>query len=372
MKRLSPERQKIWQELQEIVKFCNPAPPFIRQNAMNIFLMPSRLWESTWVLSKMDKPGRVLDVACGNPAHMIWLPLMGFNYIGIDPKFEEGEKLAKFKHYLKSMVREPDILRNLQVLPLRMEQIEWENEFDYVISISAMEQIPINVVAQGIPLMLKALKPGGKMLLTVDQKLTHDGGRTYDGWYKEGQPHIELAKYFERIIISAVQAPEHDYPGPGLYHHLTEYLRRNPNRWAGDFLEFRNQPYGLEFIKKGQNPQYDIKQGYTDAVWYESPRPEICSWEQYQIERFSLEQLNQFYNIERVIEEEVQREGKFWSQSKVNEVVSSLDAGEKLDMIQAEWVGDRLNFVDGFHRAFVIERTFGLDCEIPVITRGLN
>lgn len=372
MKRLSYEKQEIWEDLQAMVKFFNPAPPEIQKKGLDIFLMPSRLWESTWVLDKIWGGGnKVLDVACGNPGHMIWLGIMGYEYTGIDPKFA-GDNLPLFRQYLQRTISHADTLRRLNILPMRMEEIQWVDEFDFVISLSAMEQIDLSIVKKGIPLMMRALKPGGRMLLTIDQKLTHDRGKTYDPWYGDkGSPQVPLTKYYEEIILALEQAPVHGWNSPGLYHNLQEYLDRNPGRWASDFPEFRNQPYGLEFIKKGFTREYNIEDGYTDKIWYDEPQR--CEWEDYKIERLSLERINKFYyNIADVIKQEARREGKFWSQSKTNEVVSSLKAGEKLDMIQIERNRQDLHMYDGFHRAFVLQRMFGLDLEIPVVTKRVE
>jgi len=266
-----------------------------------------------------------------------------------------------------------EIRKNINIIPIGMEEIEWQNEFDYVISISVVEHINFPIIRAGMIKAMQALKPKGKMLLTIDQKITKDAGDTYIPesmyhYYLNSNIYAPLSKYYEDIILSLKQYPEttlsyhEDIDKPaGIYLNLKDYVKNNPDKWSKDFPEFLHKPYGLEFIKKERENNYDISKGYTEDIWEFHTNKKY-----YKVKRVKVSDIAKQYNLDRVIEDERLAYGYFWSQQKLNNIMLDLELGKRINVIALEQKNNSLVMADGFHRLYIIRKLFGENITILV------
>jgi len=136
----------------------------------------SRRWEYPWALENaglVESDGiaiknlgklKVLDVGCGKAPFLVYLGILGCRAYGSDPG--GGKGIDGFwgdfdkdfgKPYIKKLRQET------------MSKLSWPDDyFDRVFCLSVIEHLSEKEVKAGIKQMRRVLKPGGLLLITLD------------------------------------------------------------------------------------------------------------------------------------------------------------------------------------------------------------
>jgi SAM-dependent methyltransferase len=146
----------------------------------------SRRWEYPWAIESAElvepdgyaidniKKVKVLDVGCGSAPFLVYLGMMGCQAYGSDPGGKAGmeDTIDGFwfvfdkdfgKPYIKELRQEG------------MEDLSWpDNHFDRVFCLSVIEHLPTWAVKKGVNEMRRVLKPGGLLVISVDNGMQKD------------------------------------------------------------------------------------------------------------------------------------------------------------------------------------------------------
>lgn len=143
-------------------------------------LYGSRMWEYPFALIAADlRPGmKCVDVGCGMTAFTIYLKeVEKCQVIGTDPDF-----FATGTRYKGYGISGEFVLRTgIRVIQSRMESIPLtSNTFDRVFCLSVIEHLDAQSARHGIQEMARVLKPGGRLIITVDVDLETEFPRPLD------------------------------------------------------------------------------------------------------------------------------------------------------------------------------------------------
>jgi 2-polyprenyl-3-methyl-5-hydroxy-6-metoxy-1,4-benzoquinol methylase len=126
----------------------------------------SREWEYPWAIhsSKVRRGYTILDVGCGKSPFLTYLGMMGCEAYGLDKgETKEHDGLWGYdedfgKPYVKEIREE-----------MMSEMSYPDNFFDIVFCISVLEHVSRAEVKAGLKEMRRVLKPGGLLVITLDE-----------------------------------------------------------------------------------------------------------------------------------------------------------------------------------------------------------
>jgi len=141
----------------------------------------SRRWEYPWAIESAGlvksngtpidniKEMKVLDVGCGHAPFLVYLGQMGCQAYGSDPGAGGPDGLWG--------VFDPNFGKP-HITELRqegMQDLSWpDNHFDRIFCLSVIEHLPSDQVRAGVERMRRVLKPGGLLVISVDDGLMRD------------------------------------------------------------------------------------------------------------------------------------------------------------------------------------------------------
>lgn len=145
-------------------------------------LYAARLWEYPFALMSAElEPGMICaDIGCGMTAFTLYLKEIAHcRVLAIDPDiFDSGIKYKCF-----GVSREFARKTQLSVLQCGMESLALaSNSLDRVFCLSVIEHLPLEVIRKGLREMARILKPGGRLIITVDTNLCTELSRPLDLW----------------------------------------------------------------------------------------------------------------------------------------------------------------------------------------------
>ncbi len=132
-------------------------------------------------LSLVPCGGRVLDAGCGSGRDVNYFIQKGFDVEAFDASGE--------------MVKFASGLTGIEVQHLRFDQIEYSNVFDAVWACASLLHVPKDYFNDVLQRLVRALKCGGVMYLSVKEKesVTPTGGRRF---------YYYTATEFDRLLSS--------------------------------------------------------------------------------------------------------------------------------------------------------------------------
>lgn len=146
----------------------------------------ARMWEYPFaILSAQLQPRmRCVDVGCGRTPFTVYLKrVAGCEVVGVDPDiFETG---TRFKCHGVSR----DFIRKsgLAILQGGMEDINLPScTADRVFCLSVIEHVKADIARRGVQEMARLLKPGGRLIITVDVNMHSEISRPLDLIWESG------------------------------------------------------------------------------------------------------------------------------------------------------------------------------------------
>jgi SAM-dependent methyltransferase len=174
----------------------------------------SRRWEYPWAIENAKLVGpdgyivkgikrlKVLDVGCGRAPLLVYLGMLGCKAYGSDPG--GGGEIDGFwgdfdksfgKPYIKELRQES------------MSKLSWpDNYFDRVFCLSVIEHVPEKEAKAGVIQMKRVLKPGGLLLITVDNGVHNELIREFVSmpFYGEVNLHVPKPSRYLYFILGMV------------------------------------------------------------------------------------------------------------------------------------------------------------------------
>ena len=146
----------------------------------------SREWEYPWAIiySDVKKGDRILDCGCGGSPLLPFFAYHDVECYGVDKNY--GKKLKSYSKIklmifrtsplatLRDFYVDPSVVvgKNITISNDDMTNLHFEDEsFDKIFCISVIEHLSVAEAKKSIEEMVRVVKPGGKILLTID----HDG-----------------------------------------------------------------------------------------------------------------------------------------------------------------------------------------------------
>ncbi len=139
----------------------------------------ARMWEYPFALISAElQPGmRCADIGCGMTAFTIYLmKIAKCETVGVDPDiFESGI------HYKGHGVSQEFIRKTgLEIVQCGIESIDLpSNTFDRIFCLSVIEHIQPEIARRGIQEIARILKPGGRLVITVDVNMHSEISRPF-------------------------------------------------------------------------------------------------------------------------------------------------------------------------------------------------
>ena len=167
-------------------KWLEPLLELIHQERPLLFdLWHTRQWEYPWAVLSADlRPGmRVLDAGCGGSPFPVYLARRGLHCWGIEPGGQESiHELGPYRFVRRRLLRLMGVnfgggyyeLNKRFKVPITYEQVSIERMsfengfFDRVFCLSVMEHIPRSQWRVCVEQLLRVLRPGGKLAITMD------------------------------------------------------------------------------------------------------------------------------------------------------------------------------------------------------------
>lgn len=146
----------------------------------------ARLWEYPYsVLSAQLNSGmKCLDVGCGMNAFLPYLrDIEKCDAIGLDPDFFESGLHNKAHGINNNFIKKT----GLMIVESSMENIPLPTSaFDRIFCISVIEHVDSEVARKGMHEMARLLKPGGKLIITVDVNIFQEINKPLDLIWESG------------------------------------------------------------------------------------------------------------------------------------------------------------------------------------------
>ncbi len=165
-------------------------------------------------LGRVKAPGTILDAACGAGLYDEMLVHAGHSVLGIDQS--SGMLTRAREHYPK------DQYPNLRYLKMGLQEMNFQETFDGVICMDAMEHICPEDWPGILAGFCKALKPGGPLYITVDAMLGDE--------YRES---FERARAMGLPVVYGEQVDDLD----AAYHIAMGQDLLDPNALSGERLD---------------------------------------------------------------------------------------------------------------------------------------
>jgi len=145
----------------------------------------SRQWEYPWALESAElvqpdgkpvddiKELKVLDVGCGHAPFLVYLGQMGCQAYGSDPGADKSSvRIDGLWGYFDANFGKPWVKELRQE---GMEKLSWpDNYFDRVFCLSVIEHVSPSAAKAGVKKMKRVLKPGGLLVISVDNGERHE------------------------------------------------------------------------------------------------------------------------------------------------------------------------------------------------------
>lgn len=143
-------------------------------------LYAARMWEYPFALQSAELEPRMkcADIGCGMTAFTVYLKEVArCEVVGVDPDvFDAG---IRYKGH--GVSREFVEKSGLQIVQCGMEWIALSsNTFDRVFCLSVVEHLPEEAARSGLREMARILKPGGRIIITIDTNMRSEISRPFD------------------------------------------------------------------------------------------------------------------------------------------------------------------------------------------------
>jgi len=208
--------------------------PWGSKNPNSIVTHWSREWEYPWAVinSEVKKEDNVLDCGCGGAPLLPYLVerFECFGY-GIDLKYGDLMKdynrvidTSKSMATLRHFVVDPSLVvwGYINIKKQSMINIEYpDGFFDKVFCISVIEHMEKDVVEKSMKEMVRVLKPGGKLLMTID----HTSHKGHAVSYTHLRAHETLRYLVCRLLLEKKKRGERGQLGEKIRYLCIEFLR---------------------------------------------------------------------------------------------------------------------------------------------------
>jgi len=146
----------------------------------------ARMWEYPFaILSAELQPGmRCADIGCGMTAFTIYLKKIAeCEIVGVDPDIFDAGIRYKGHGVSREFIRKT----GLQIVQSRMEALALSSgSFDRAFCLSVIEHLPLEIACRGVQEMARILKPGGRLIITVDVNMHSEISRPLDLIWNSG------------------------------------------------------------------------------------------------------------------------------------------------------------------------------------------
>lgn len=146
----------------------------------------ARMWEYPFALlsAELQPEMRCADVGCGMTAFTVYLKEVAqCEVVGVDPDVFDAGIHYKGHGVNKEFVRKT----GLNVVQCGMEAITLpSNTFDRVFCLSVIEHLPPEIARRGVQEMARIVKPGGRLIITVDVAMHTEMVRPLDLIWESG------------------------------------------------------------------------------------------------------------------------------------------------------------------------------------------
>ncbi|UAK19202.1 MULTISPECIES: tellurite resistance methyltransferase TehB [Kluyvera] len=105
------------------------------------------------------KPGKTLDLGCGNGRNSLYLAANGYDVMAWDKNPMSIQNLQS--------IREAEGLKNLQVAVHDLNTLSFDGEYDFILSTVVMMFLEANTIPRLIDNMQRCTKPGGYNLIVA-------------------------------------------------------------------------------------------------------------------------------------------------------------------------------------------------------------
>ncbi|MDZ4033034.1 tellurite resistance methyltransferase TehB [Kluyvera ascorbata] len=109
--------------------------------------------------ASLIKPGKTLDLGCGNGRNSLYLAANGYDVTAWDKNPMSIQNLLS--------IRESEGLENLQAAVKDLNTLTFDGEYDFILSTVVMMFLDANTISRLIPNMQRCTKPGGYNLIVA-------------------------------------------------------------------------------------------------------------------------------------------------------------------------------------------------------------
>ncbi len=204
-------------------KWLEPMLKLMRRERPALFdLWPTRKWEYPWavVSASLESGMRVLDAGCGGSPFLVYLARIGLHCYGIDPgrQDESIHEVGIYKSVRRRLLRLMEVnfvsgyykLNERLKVPITYEQASIQKMsfndgfFDRVFCLSVIEHIPRSQWHTCMQELLRVVRPGGKLLVTLDMDSTDTRG--YEDIIKHSD--ADLLGEIDHSVPSSIRHPD--------------------------------------------------------------------------------------------------------------------------------------------------------------------
>lgn len=187
---------------------------------------PSRGWEYPWAIvnAELQSGMRLLDVGSGGSAFPVYLGLQGLKVHVADPSQNEGK--ANPQDWRKRLLRTLGLSFGWGLPPPRVtkgympvsyvsdpvQKLRYEdNGFDRVFCLSVLEHIPLEEWGACMTQLARVLRPGGRLLVTLDMSTPQADSRHYQ--HLCGKGNLRPLNQVEYDVPISQQDKQRRHPG---------------------------------------------------------------------------------------------------------------------------------------------------------------